>query len=119
MVADLLLPLDIVGVPTVREADGLAMSSRNRFLNPDERAVAPALYRVLRSVAGDLAGGAVAEPVLASAREALTAAGFAVDYLALVDGPTLAPVETVGTGSRLIATARLGPVRLLDNVAIG
>ncbi len=119
MVADLLLPLEIVGVPTVREADGLAMSSRNRFLNPDERAVAPVLYRVLRSVAGDLAGGAVAAPVLASAREELAAAGFAVDYLALVDGPTLAPVETVGTGSRLIATARLGPVRLLDNVAIG
>ncbi len=123
VVADLLLPLAIVGVPTVREADGLAMSSRNRYLNATERATAPALYRVLGSVAGMLADGRVAEPVLAAARAELAAAGFAVDYLALVDGPTLAPIAAVApteaAGARLIATAKLGPVRLLDNVGVG
>ncbi len=117
MVADLLLPLDIVGVETVREPDGLAMSSRNRFLTPTDRALAPIVARTLSGLARDLAGRAAAAPLLAAATDALTTAGFAVDYLALVDGPTLAPIDAAIPGARLIVAARLGSVRLLDNMA--
>ncbi len=122
MVRDLHLPLEIVPVATVREADGLAMSSRNRFLTADERARAPLLHTVLRETAaalaagGEAAGGAAAEP-LRAARERLTAAGFGVDYCALVDGPSLADIPRVQPGARLIVAARLGAVRLLDNIA--
>ena len=118
MVADLLLPLAIVGIETVREPDGLALSSRNRFLSPAERAIAPVLHRVLRDSAGSLAGGGAPAPILAEARRVLTDAGFVVDYFALVDGPTLAPTDATDATSRLITTARLGAVRLLDNVAV-
>ena len=119
MVADLLLPLEIVGVPTVREPDGLAMSSRNRFLSPEHRALAPQLFAVLHRLAGALAAGGPAGEKLAAAQHALTHVGFAADYLALVDGPTLQPLPAVRSGARLIAAARLGSVRLLDNVAVG
>lgn len=118
VVADLLLPLDIVGIATVRETDGLALSSRNRFLGAAERAVAPVLHRVLRETAASLAADANPGPVLADARRDLTNAGFGVDYFALVDGLTLAPVDKAGPTNRLIAAAKLGTVRLLDNVAI-
>jgi pantoate--beta-alanine ligase len=114
MVSDMLLPVRIVGVPTVREPDGLAMSSRNRFLTPGDRAKAPALHRILTATASRLGGSA-----LDDARAALTDAGFAVDYLALVDGPSLAPIDAPGPGARLIAAARLGGVRLLDNLPAG
>ncbi|MGE0222371.1 MAG: pantoate--beta-alanine ligase [Acetobacteraceae bacterium] len=117
MVADLLLPLEIVGVETVREADGLALSSRNRFLTPQERALAAVLPRTMQEAIADLADGRPAEPVLAAARERLAAAGFAVDYLALVDGPNLAPIEARRAGARVVAAARLGSVRLIDNMA--
>jgi pantoate--beta-alanine ligase len=117
MVTDLLLPLEIVGVETMREADGLAMSSRNRFLSAEERTKAPMLARALRDTAARLAGGADPDPALAAARESLTTAGFTVDYFALVDGPTLSPTNTAGPAARLIAAARLGAVRLLDNMA--
>jgi pantoate--beta-alanine ligase len=117
MVADLLLPLEIVGIETVREPDGLALSSRNRFLSPPDRAVAPVLNRVLRETAHALATGAAAELALAAARRTLGESGFGVDYFALVDGPTLAPTDTANPTARLIATARLGAVRLLDNIA--
>jgi pantoate--beta-alanine ligase len=118
MVADLLLPLEIVGIETVRETDGLALSSRNRFLSPAERAVAPVLNRILWETARSLVEGAVTEPVLDNARRNLTEAGFGVDYFALVDGPTLAPIAIANRTARLIATARLGAIRLLDNVAV-
>ncbi len=118
MVADLLLPTEIVGIETVREPDGLAMSSRNRFLTPPERAVAPTLYRILRSVAEQLRGGTAAGAVLDDATAALTGRGFGVNYLALVDGPTLAPIDAPIPQARLIAAARLGSVRLLDNVGV-
>jgi pantoate--beta-alanine ligase len=119
MVADLLLNLEIVGVQTVREPDGLAMSSRNRFLSAAERAKAPALIGALRGVAAGLAGGEAASQLLAQAHSTLGGQGFVVDYLALVDGPTLAPVATGDPGARLIAAAKLGNVRLLDNIAAG
>jgi len=118
-VADLLLPLEIVGVATVREADGLAMSSRNRFLSAGERATAPTLYAVLTETARMLARGAPQAATLQAARASLGQTGFVVDYLALVDGPSLVPTEVAVPGSRLIAAARLGSVRLLDNVGMG
>jgi pantoate--beta-alanine ligase len=119
MVADLLLPLQIVPIPTVREPDGLAMSSRNRFLSPDERAVAPALHAELRDAAAALAIGEMAEPVLIRACAKLGKNGFGVDYFTLVDGPSLLPLERSRPASRLIVAARLGSVRLLDNIAAG
>ena len=119
MVADLHLPVEVIAVETVREADGLALSSRNRYLAADERARAPALHRALRHAAGRLAAGAEAAAVLAEATASLTAEGFAVDYFALVDGPSLRAIPALAPGARLIAAARLGPVRLLDNLAAG
>lgn len=117
MAADLLLPLQIIGVETVREADGLAMSSRNRFLSASQRTTAPALIAVLRATTERLVSGLDATEALADATEQLAEAGFEVEYFALVDGPTLLPVSQIGLGTRLIAAARLGAVRLLDNVA--
>jgi len=119
MVADLLLPLEIVGVQTVREEDGLALSSRNRFLSAADRAVAPALVAALRAVAARVADGEAADAPLAEARAGLTAKGFAVDYVALVEGPTLAPLTHAAPDARLIVAAKLGSVRLIDNIAAG
>lgn len=119
MVADLLLPLDIIGVPTVREPSGLALSSRNRFLTEADQAVAPRMFHVLHSVGGVLAAGGPAREPMAAARRDLTHAGFEVDYIDLVDGPTLTPLPAARSGARLIAAARLGTVRLIDNVAVG
>jgi pantoate--beta-alanine ligase len=117
MVTDLALGIRIVGVATMRDPDGLAMSSRNRFLNADERQAAPALYRVLQSVRAALRAGEASASVLPAARAKLQDAGFAVDYLALVDGATLLPLDAPASDARLIAAAKLGAVRLLDNIA--
>ncbi len=119
MAADLHLPLEIVPVETVRESDGLAMSSRNRFLSAEERGRAPLLYAAMTAAATELAAGADAAAPLAAARQSLTAAGFDVDYLALVDGPSLREIPRAAPDCRLIAAARLGTVRLLDNRGIG
>ena len=118
MVDDLLPGLEIVAVPTVREPDGLALSSRNRFLLPDERRLAPRLYATLNEASAALAAGDPAGPIVSAARRQLQQEGFGVDYLALVDGATLQMLASVGPGARLIAAARLGSVRLLDNVGI-
>jgi pantoate--beta-alanine ligase len=118
MVADLLLPLEMVGVETVREADGLAMSSRNRFMSSSERATAPVLYATLRDAANRLAAGLSIPDVEMAAKATLSKNGIAVDYFALVDGTTLRPAEKVDVASRLIAAGKLGSVRLLDNVAV-
>jgi pantoate--beta-alanine ligase len=118
MVADLQLPLEIVGVPTVREPDGLALSSRNRFLTAAERGRASRLHAVLSAASRVLAARGPADGVLAGARDELTQAGFALDYLALVDGPTLAALPAAQPGARLVAAARLGAVRLIDNVEV-
>ena len=118
MVTDLHLPVAIVGVETVREADGLAMSSRNRYLSPAERTRAPALARALRRAAAALAAGATAADVLSEARAALSADEFGVEYFALVDGSSLRAIGRTAPGARLVAAARLGPVRLLDNTSI-
>lgn len=119
MVTDLCIKVRIEGVPTVREPDGLALSSRNRFLSAEERSRAPVLYATLRRLAGSLAGGCAAAGLLDGANAELRAAGFTPDYLALVDGTTLEPIEAARPGGRIIAAARLGSVRLLDNIAAG
>jgi pantoate--beta-alanine ligase len=113
---DLCLGVRIIGVPTLREADGLAMSSRNRFLSPEDRGRAPLLHAELSRVATDLRAGAAPDTAVHAARARLAAHGLLVDYLALVDGETLARVPVLAPGARLIAAARLGNVRLLDNI---
>jgi len=117
MVADLHLPLEIVGVPTVRESDGLALSSRNRFLDSDQRRLAPRLYMALMTAVETLAKGEPVDDALSAARQTIEAGGLAVEYLALVDGPTLQPLQTLHRPARLVVAAQLGSVRLIDNVA--
>lgn len=119
VVADLLLPIEIVGVQTVREPDGLALSSRNRFLTPPERALAPRLYAQLQATAAELAKGNPAAKPLARARAALERDGFQPDYFELVDGPSLTPLPAARPPARLITAAKLGTVRLLDNIGVG
>ncbi len=117
--ADFLLPVEIVPVPTVREADGLALSSRNRFLAPAERQAAPALYAALRRAADAIGNGAAVDETIEAAKQSVVASGMAPDYLALVGAETLAPLERFTHPARLIAATRLGSVRLLDNVPVG
>jgi pantoate--beta-alanine ligase len=117
---DLDIPVTIVGVPTLREDDGLAMSSRNRYLSPDERRIAPALYRTLREVEDGLRVGTSASMLCALAAENLIAAGFAaVDYFEVRDATTLAPANDLATSPlRIIVAARLGGARLIDNILV-
>jgi pantoate--beta-alanine ligase len=118
-VRDLDIPVRIEGVPTVREADGLALSSRNAYLTAAERVQAPALFGTLNWAAGQLLGGAEAAPVLAEAGERLLAAGFAsIDYLELRDAGTLVPLERACRPGRLLVAAWLGRARLIDNIPV-
>ncbi|MGH1570536.1 pantoate--beta-alanine ligase [Methylobacterium sp. P31] len=117
-VADLDLAVEIRGVPTMREADGLALSSRNRYLAPAERAIAPKLYAVLADVAAAIRDGSAVAGRIAAGKAALEAAGFRVQYLAVCDARTLAPVERVEGPARVIAAAFLGRTRLIDNLAV-
>ena len=118
MVRDLAIPVEIVGHPTVRAADGLALSSRNAYLSEAERAVAPRLHATLQDVAAAMRGGTTPEAALAKGKRALTDAGFAVDYLEARDAETLA-VPGEGTGPlRLLVAAKLGRTRLIDNIAV-
>jgi pantoate--beta-alanine ligase len=117
MIADLHLPLEIVAVPTVRESDGLAMSSRNRFLSADERAIAPRLHAILSATATALRSGSAIDAALADANRHLIQAGFQVDYLTLTDALTMSALPRMASGARLIVAARLGSVRLIDNIA--
>ena len=118
MARDLDIPCEIVGCPTVREADGLAMSSRNVYLTPAERGVAPALYRTITALAAAARAGRNIAAETEAGKSALLAAGFAgVDYLAVVDAATLAPLAALDRPGRVLAAARLGAVRLIDNVA--
>jgi len=117
MVADLDMPIDIQGVPTQREDDGLALSSRNAYLMPEDRTRAVALPRALGAAAKTIGEGGDRDAALAQAQESLTAAGFDVDYVALVDAESLAaPVE--GRPMRLLAAARIGGTRLIDNIPV-
>ncbi|HUT48295.1 MAG TPA: pantoate--beta-alanine ligase [Alphaproteobacteria bacterium] len=120
MARDLDIATMIVGVPTVREPDGLALSSRNEYLTPAQRKVAPALNRALLDTAAAVAAGALATEATAGAETALLEAGFdAVDYVAVADAETLAPVEKLGgRPARVLAAAFLGKTRLIDNVPV-
>jgi len=117
MAADLDIPVRIVGCPTMREPDGLALSSRNVYLTPRERAAAPSLHRALTSTAAAISrGSAVGEAVAAGAAD-VERAGFIVDYFEARHAETLA-VAAPGSPLRLLAAARLGATRLIDNIAI-
>lgn len=119
LAADLNIPIEVTGCPTVREADGLAMSSRNARLSPPDRAAAPALYAALTRAAQRLRGGEDPAPALEAAREEILAGGFArVEYLDLRHPQTLTPLGRLDGPARLLAAAWLGPVRLIDNVAV-
>jgi len=119
MARDLDIPVKIVGIPTVREKDGLAMSSRNAYLSPDERASAPTLYRVLKDCAARLKAGAPLAATLSEGEEQIEAAGFSVDYLEARHAQTLAKIDSVGDGpARLLVAARIGRTRLIDNIAV-
>ena len=119
LVRDLDIPVRIEGVATAREPDGLALSSRNLYLSPAERVVAPALYRVLRETAARLEAGEAAAPALADAATALMRAGFSkIDYVEACDALTLATLERADRPGRLLAAAWLGKTRLIDNVPV-
>lgn len=119
LVKDLDIPLEIIGVPTIRESDGLALSSRNAYLNPEQRKIASYLNRVLRA-AGDAAkAGTPISQAESEGSASLLNAGFdRVDYVAIRDAETLAPLSTLDRPARVLAAARIGAIRLIDNMAI-
>jgi len=119
MAKDLDLSARIVAIPTVREKDGLALSSRNAYLSARERAIAPALNRVLKECAGKIARGEPLPQVLEEGARAIEQTGFLLDYLEARDAETLAPVTSAADGPiRLLVAARLGSTRLIDNLPV-
>ena len=119
MVADLNIRVGIVGVPTERDGDGLALSSRNVYLTPEERTAARALPDALNEAAVAISAGESVENVLQRARAKLEAAGFGpIDYIELCDAASLRPVRETKGNLRLLAAAKLGRARLIDNVAV-
>lgn len=116
---DLDIPVRIEAVPTVREADGLALSSRNAYLTADERAIAPVLFGTIGQVAETVARGAPPDEQAAWGRDQLDRAGFGkIDYLTVRDAETLEPVANASRPARVLAAAWLGKARLIDNVAV-
>jgi pantoate--beta-alanine ligase len=120
LVLDLDIPVAVAGVPTVREPDGLALSSRNTYLKPQERRVAASLNRTLRRLAAEASDPRTPCAVAAErARAALLEAGFtAVDYVAVADALTLEPLARADRPARAFAAARIGRTRLIDNVPV-
>jgi pantoate--beta-alanine ligase len=120
MVRDLNLPLKIAALPTVREKDGLALSSRNAYLTAQERAVAPALHRAIQGIALVAKKGGLVNKAIEAARHDLLAAGFTkVDYIEVRDAETLGPYAAKsGRKGRILAAAWLGKTRLIDNAAV-
>ena len=116
LVRDLNIPVEIVGAPIVREADGLALSSRNVYLSPEQRKIAPLLHQTISGVAADLAQGRGCDDAVVAARFKLDAAGFRVDYVAVRDPDTLKPLSGPVKRARVLAAAYLGKTRLIDNV---
>lgn len=119
LVRDLDLPVEIVGLPIVRESDGLALSSRNAYLSAEERLRAPALHQSLQWAASEIGKQPISE-ILAHARASLQSNGFdPIDYVELRDAVTLSPVTSrLERPARLLAAARLGKARLIDNIAV-
>ena len=119
MAWDLDLGVKVIGSKTVRERDGLAMSSRNVYLSPEERRAAPVLFHAMKESARRLRAGDDIEAAMACGVEMVTAAGFAVDYFELRHAETLAPTASVGDGSlRILVAAKIGQTRLIDNMAV-
>jgi pantoate--beta-alanine ligase len=119
MVRDLDMAVRVVGVPTQRDADGLALSSRNAYLSEGERIASRALPRALLEAAQAIRDGGDIDEVLERARSQLRAAGFEpIDYVALADAETLLPVDVLARPARILAAARMGRTRLIDNVAL-
>jgi pantoate--beta-alanine ligase len=120
MVAELNVPVEIVGVPTVRESDGLALSSRNKYLNPEERRAAPALYRALTEAADRIrAGERDAKLVREAALETLKSSPLIrVEYFEVVDSEELQPIEIVRGAVRIAAAVWIGTTRLIDNTFV-
>jgi pantoate--beta-alanine ligase len=116
LVRDLNIQVEIIGAPIVREDDGLALSSRNTYLAPAQRAVAPILYRTLRQVARELEQGCGADAAAEAGRFKLEAAGFRVDYVAVREPDTLKPLHGPVQVARVLAAVHLGKTRLIDNV---
>ncbi|WP_315797981.1 MULTISPECIES: pantoate--beta-alanine ligase [unclassified Bradyrhizobium] len=118
MARDLDLGVRVVGSRTVRERDGLAMSSRNVYLTADERRAAPTLHRVLKELAARLRAGDDMQPALGDGAAAITQAGFALDYLEVRHAETLAPIAPNESGPiRILVAAKIGTTRLIDNIA--
>ncbi|BAF87587.1 pantoate-beta-alanine ligase [Azorhizobium caulinodans ORS 571] len=118
MARDLDLPVRIVPGPTVRESDGLALSSRNRYLTPEERTVAPVIHRALTTAAIAIKAGAVPDAAAAEAEATIARAGLKVDYVAARNAETLAPLASPDEPVRLLAAAWLGTTRLIDNIGV-
>jgi pantoate--beta-alanine ligase len=119
MATDLDMNIKIIGLPTQREDDGLARSSRNAYLQPDERQAAVALPRALGAAATAIERGSIVSKSLAAARNQLEKAGFhAIDYVTLVDATTLKPMTRLDRPARLLAAARIGKTRLIDNLSV-
>lgn len=119
LVSDLDMPMEIVGVPTVRESDGLAMSSRNAYLTAEERKLAPRFYEALTSVAQMITAGTAVEAAMMVGGTKLSSLGFKVDYLDYRQADTLFVLDALEKPSRLLGAVRLGNTRLIDNIAIG
>ncbi|MDA9443667.1 pantoate--beta-alanine ligase [Bradyrhizobium sp. CCBAU 51745] len=116
---DLDLGVKVIGSRTVRERDGLAMSSRNVYLSPEERQTATVLYRAMKDSAGRVRAGEAIRPAMARGAETIAAAGFALDYFEVRNAKTLAPVTSRNDGPlRILVAAKLGTTRLIDNVAV-
>lgn len=119
MTADLGLPIQIIGHPTIREEDGLAMSSRNALLRPEERQTASVMFRLLGNAASEIELGGDPGPVIEDMIDGLKQAGFGpIDYVAYVEEDSLQPLDRYKGGGRLIAAAFLGKVRLIDNLRV-
>jgi pantoate--beta-alanine ligase len=119
MAGDLDLGVKVLGSRTLRERDGLAMSSRNVYLSPDERQAAPVLYRAMNESAGRLRAGDDIEAAMAAGAELIAGAGFALDYFELRHAGTLAPVSSVKQGPmRILVAATIGKTRLIDNIGV-
>jgi len=119
MAGDLDTGVKVIGAPTIRERDGLAMSSRNVYLTPEERQVAPTLYRAMKETAKQLRAGKSADASLSVGAKMITAAGFSLDYFEARHADTLAPIHSLKAGPiRLLVAAKLGKTRLIDNVAV-
>jgi pantoate--beta-alanine ligase len=119
MARDLDLGVKVIGSRTVRERDGLAMSSRNVYLSPEQRRAAPVLYRAMKESASRLRAGDDFEAAMAAGAELIAGAGFTLDYFELRHAETLAPISSVTDGPmRILVAARIGKTRLIDNIGV-